>query len=202
MAVKALLGGSLTTLVLMVVACQSPDPVVEDAPAVLSTSEVTKNHSGAENSAKPDKPEVDLLTAIGEENVTVIKQHMAYGSNPDQWVVPQGIDWEGAFALHLAAIIGNTKIVGILLDNGANINIRALNKDKATPVQWATVFLQKDVVALLVERGAELNTLDANGSTALDTAAFMVRAEADEDKKEAYQEIWKIISEAGGNYSK
>ena len=46
MAVKALLGGSLTTLVLMVVACQSPDPVVEDAPAVLSTSEVTKNHSG------------------------------------------------------------------------------------------------------------------------------------------------------------
>ena len=197
--VRTILVGILLTAIPIIGSCQSSDPVVEKAPEAQASSESTEKASDAKASSKPD---IDLLTAIGEENVTVVKQHMEYGSNPDQWVVPQGVDWEGAFALHLAAVIGNTEIVQVLLDKGANVNIRALNKDEATPVQWATVFLQKDVVRLLVKRGADLNSLDANGSTALDTAAFMVAVEVDEDKKEAYQEIWKIISEAGGNYSK
>ena len=196
---RIILVGILLIALPVVGSCQSSGPVVEKAAETQESSESTKKASDAKASSRPD---IDLLTAIGEENVTVVKQHMEYGSNPDQWVVPQGVDGEGAFALHLAAAVGNTEIVQILLDKGANINIRALNKDEATPIQWATVFLQKDAVRLLVKRGADLNSVDANGSTALDTALFMVRVTADEDKKEAYQEIWKIISEAGGNYSK
>ena len=55
----------------------------------------------------------------------------------------------GNSALHLASANGYKEIVEYLLDNGAEIN--QLNKSKNTPLHWAALLGQTDIVKLLCE---------------------------------------------------
>ena len=55
----------------------------------------------------------------------------------------------GNSALHLASANGYKEIVEYLLDNGAEIN--QLNKSKNTPLHWAALLGQLDIVKLLCE---------------------------------------------------
>ena len=78
-------------------------------------------------------PSLDLLTAIDKKNLNIIKQHIAAGTNINDYAVPQGQPWEGAQPMHIAVLKNNAEIIKILLENGANINIKAKNKEQATP---------------------------------------------------------------------
>ena len=42
--------------------------------------------------------------------------------------------------------------------------------NKVTPLHWAAYFCRKDMVSLLIENGAPVNALDANGATPLNSA--------------------------------
>ena len=79
--------------------------------------------------------------------------------------------------LHLAVVQDYSEIAQILLDNGAKIDIKPEEEaifmhpsNKVTPLHWAAYFCRKDMVSLLIENGAPVNALDANGATPLDSA--------------------------------
>ena len=114
-------------------------------------------------------PTLDLLTAIDKENISIIKQQIDAGTNINNYPIPAGLPFEGAQPLHLAVLKGNAEIVNLLLGNGAQIDLVARNKDKATPLHWAVFFQKKGMVSLLIESGANINALDVHGFTPTDT---------------------------------
>ena len=136
----------------------------------------------------------DLLTAVDEGQSNVVQELLDSGIDPNKNASP-----DGAYPLHLASLKGNKEIVKILLDNGAEIDLRATNKDKATPLAWAAFFGQKDVVSLLIEAGASINVLDANHATPLDAATFVWRARQDNAAwAKNLMEIITILKANGG----
>ena len=145
---------------------------------------------------------LDLLTAIDKEKSDVVQELLDSGIDPNKDPVPVDIPLEGAYPLHLAVVKGNKEIVQILLDNGAKIDIKAKNKDEATPLAWAAFFIQKDMVSLLIEAGAAINVLDANHGTPVDAAAFAWRLSHDyEEKAKPLMEILTILKANGGKHA-
>jgi len=145
---------------------------------------------------------LDLLTAIDKEKSDVVQELLDSGIDPNKDPVPVDIPLEGAYPLHLAVVKGNKEIVQILLDNGAQIDIKAKNKDEATPLAWAAFFIQKDMVSLLIESGAAINVLDANHGTPVDAAAFAWRLSHDyEEKAKPLMEILTILKANGGKHA-
>ncbi|PKB67942.1 MAG: hypothetical protein BZY82_01705 [SAR202 cluster bacterium Io17-Chloro-G3] len=118
-------------------------------------------------SGRTKAPDINLFDAIGEENVSAVKQHMDAGTNPDILFIPPGYPWAGASPLHLAVVVGNKEIVGLLISNGAEVDIRAKDQPGGTPLQWLAFFGKKDMAEILVNSGAEVNAKDNNGCTAL-----------------------------------
>ena len=119
---------------------------------------------------------LDLLTAIDKEKSDVVQELLDSGIDPNKDPVPVDIPLEGAYPLHLAVVKGNKEIVRILLNNEADIDLKAKNNDQATPLAWAAFFGQKDMVSLLIESGASINALDANHSTPLRRCCFRLEA--------------------------
>ena len=153
------------------------------------------------SSEKSSTPSVDLLTAIDQENVTIIKQHIDAGTNINNYPIPGGLPFEGAQPIHLAVIKDNPEIVKLLLENGAQIDSKAKNNDEATPLHWAAFFAQKDMVSLLIESGAPINALDAHGGTPLDSAFFAWMVSQDDEGKKLLREIMTIIKDDNGGLS-
>jgi len=74
-------------------------------------------------------------------------------------------DYNGMSALHNAAAGGNTALIEILLDDGANIDEEC--SDGWTALTWAVIRNQVDAAALLLERGANPDPARADGKTPL-----------------------------------
>ena len=155
--------------------------------------------SCVDNSEKISTPSVDLLTAIDKENVAIVKQHIDAGTNINNYPIPKGIPLEGAQPLHLAVVKGYAEIVQLLLENGAKIDIKAKNKDQATPLSWALFFQQKEMVSLLIKSGANINAIDVNGLTSIDGANYVkITVLKDLNKLKVIQDILAILYENGG----
>ena len=140
---------------------------------------------------------IDLLTAIDTGQSDVVQELLESGIDPNK-----DANSDGAYPLHLAVVKGNKEIVQILLDNGAQIDLKAKNKDEATPLAWPAFFGQKDMVSLLIESGAPINVLDANHSTPLDAVVFVWKlSQDDEEKAKHLMEIITILKSNGGKHA-
>ena len=73
----------------------------------------------------------------------------------------------GLSALHAAT--NNIKIVEILIENGANVDI--ISETYGTPICHAARLGQLDVVQYLIEKKADINLSTTNGTTPLMSAA-------------------------------
>jgi ankyrin repeat protein len=127
-------------------------------------------------------PKLALLVAVYQNKIDIVQQHMDAGTNPNEYSRPIGmvlvhldtVGANGAYPLHLAVVEGNKEIVQILIDNGAEIDIKAQNfaddfwYNAGTPLHWAAFFCRKDIVSLLIELGAPVNALDDVGDTPMD----------------------------------
>jgi len=71
----------------------------------------------------------------------------------------------GYTVLMWASIWGRIDIIELLLDNGADLNIK--DGDGNTALIWASICGQTDVVRLLLDRGAKMNIQNNSGNTAL-----------------------------------
>jgi hypothetical protein len=74
-------------------------------------------------------------------------------------------DWRGMTPFHYAAANGHIEIARLLLQNGAEVNVR--NNYGNTPLHIAASHGNVDILHLLVENGADLEAQDDHGSRAL-----------------------------------
>ena len=132
----------------------------------------------------PTPPALPLLDAIDQENADVVRAHMEIGTDPDKTFIPPGLPFAGASALHLAVLKDNQEIVQLLLDNGADINIKALDEFKGSPLEWAAFFGIKDMAVFLVESGADINARNAYGTTPLDATSSDNPFISEKDRKQ------------------
>ena len=72
-------------------------------------------------------------------------------------------------AVHGAAWLENITILGMLLDAGANTNVK--NKLGGTALMWAASYGKDRAVRLLLEKGADPRIKDVDGVTAAGWAA-------------------------------
>ncbi|KAE9973286.1 hypothetical protein EG327_009135 [Venturia inaequalis] len=75
----------------------------------------------------------------------------------------------GTKALHRAAYAGHLKVMRILIDSGADVNLRSLDEG-STPLHTATAAQRIGVVNFLLKEGAEVHK-NRDGNTALHVAA-------------------------------
>ncbi|MFP6751965.1 MAG: ankyrin repeat domain-containing protein, partial [Pirellulaceae bacterium] len=103
----------------------------------------------------------DFFEAIRNNNVASIKQQLADG------VDPESLDQELQMSpLAMAAAVGSEEITRLLLDAGANVDVR--NTDGTTPLATAVFFGHPEVVKLLLEEGADPAAQNLKGEKASD----------------------------------
>jgi ankyrin repeat protein len=78
---------------------------------------------------------------------------------------------DGWTALHLACFFGHKEVAQALLNQGAEVNAVTENAMKNQPLHAAAAGRRADIVALLLERGANVNAKQHGGWTALHAAA-------------------------------
>ena len=76
----------------------------------------------------------------------------------------------GNTPIHYAAAFGKTKILNLLLSQGANVN--AKNKNRMTPLLLASAAGRDDIVKLLLQSEADVNAKDHEKRTALHYASY------------------------------
>ena len=140
----------------VLIACQSP-AINNPAPEPTATP-------------VPEKPVLDLLTAVDQGNVRIVNQHINFGTDPNDIFVPAGIPFEGASALHIAVLKSNEEIINILMENGADINIKAKDVYGGSPLEWASFWGIEEMVEFPVGKGANINSKNNIGGTPLDAA--------------------------------
>ena len=89
-----------------------------------------------------------------------IQQHPDLVNHPD-WPPPP---------LHCSVLWNQPKITEKLLDSGANIEIRDPDRS-TTPLRYAILYCQTQMIPLLLSRGAYVGPIVENGTTALQLAA-------------------------------
>ena len=77
-------------------------------------------------------------------------------------------DWNGWTPLYFAAYNGHVEITRLLLQNGADVNVRSHGGN--TPLHWAAIQGHVDILHLLVENGADLEAQNNYGERALHIA--------------------------------
>jgi ankyrin repeat protein len=77
---------------------------------------------------------------------------------------------KGWTPLHLAAHYGQEKIVWLLIDRGAELDIKSQNKIGNTPLMAAVAGGKLEIVNMLLENGADPDEEDASGNDALTLA--------------------------------
>lgn len=102
----------------------------------------------------------DFILAAGEGRVDTIKEAIRLG------VDINAISAEGNTALCFASYWGQLDVVKMLLENGADLEMRS-EQTGLTPLLEAAHFGQFKIVKFLTESGADLNAKDRNGKTAL-----------------------------------
>ncbi|MEM9016347.1 MAG: acyltransferase family protein [Verrucomicrobiota bacterium] len=109
--------------------------------------------------------------------------------------------------LHLAALNGSTESARILIEAGADTELRT--EDQSTPLSHAAFMGRAEIVALLIEEGVEINPVNRYRSTPLDSTeapwsmvlgvARMMGLTVDREGWEAGRlKARKFLREAGG----
>ena len=115
-------------------------------------ADVTENNESVETtvSLSVEEPTIDLITAVIDDDLETVNQHIAYGSDLNIQ--------DGTFSntpLNFAGIYGLTDIANALIDAGADLNL--INDDNFTPLCNAAAWGHTSVVTILLDAGADLS---------------------------------------------
>ena len=109
--------------------------------------------------------------------------------------------------LSIAALMGHTEVVALLLENGADVN--AKSRDGGTALHAAAFLGRAETAKLLLEKGADTTLRNNMGGTAIEGAKLnwlitkgiigMLQIEADEaEVKAGRAEVIKLITQHNG----
>ena len=114
-----------------------------DNAEVVETTENTVN-------TNVEQPTKDLITAVLDDDLDTVNQHIAYGSDLNVQ--------DGTFSntsLNFAGIYGLTEIANALVSAGADLNL--VNADNFTPLCNTAAWGHTEVVTILLDAGADLS---------------------------------------------
>tara|TARA_B100000401_G_scaffold323697_1_gene224327 strand:- start:611 stop:1201 length:591 start_codon:yes stop_codon:yes gene_type:complete len=115
-------------------------------------ADVSENNETVQNTinSSVEEPTTDLITAVIDNDLESVNQHIAYGSDLNVQ--------DGVFSntpLNFASIYGLTDIANALVDAGADLNL--INSDNFTPLCNAAAWGHTSVVTILLDAGADLS---------------------------------------------
>ncbi|MHC4206587.1 MAG: ankyrin repeat domain-containing protein, partial [Planctomycetota bacterium] len=125
---------------------------------------------------------MDLLISKGayidatskDGNTLLFEAMSANGTDPAQsrrvatLLVSKGAD---VSPIHWASFVGDVHKVQELLGQGVDVNTRNVRLDDGTPLYFAVTGAQKEMIDLLLAKGADVNVKTRGGETALHAAA-------------------------------
>jgi len=116
------------------------------------------------SSASVEPPKISLLDAIAQEDIANVRLHMEAGTNPNKSFIPKGFPFEGGSALHLSVLMDNSEMLSLLINGGADINIKSKDSYKSTPLIWAGYWGKVNSARILIQEGADLKKSDILGT--------------------------------------
>ncbi len=152
--------------------------------SACGSKENTAQNSGSSKSGIK-APEIDIHTAVISDNVEVVKQHIAAGSDLN---VPD--PFGGSSPLISAAVFGKTEIAKVLIDAGVDLNFQ--NNDGSTALHTSAFFCRPEIVQLLLEKNADKTIRNKFGATAYENVAGSFN-----DIKSAYDMMGKVLGPMG-----
>ncbi|MDB2414337.1 ankyrin repeat domain-containing protein [Rickettsiales bacterium] len=112
----------------------------------------------------------ELFKNIEEDNIEKFNENLIEGVNLDYK------DLNNNTLLYKAVLKGNTRIVKILIENGADVNL-ICGKMWETPLYIAVKKGNEEISTLLIENGANVNALNLYKESPLHWAAFFCQEE-------------------------
>ena len=114
--------------------------------------DVTENIETVESTVNSsvEQPTKDLITAVLDDDLDTVNQHIAYGSD-----LNIQDDTFSNTPLNFAGIYGLTEIANALVNAGADLNL--VNADNFTPLCNAAAWGHTEVVTILLDAGADLS---------------------------------------------
>ncbi|WP_347839885.1 ankyrin repeat domain-containing protein [uncultured Draconibacterium sp.] len=106
-----------------------------------------------------EKPKIDLQTAIITNNLEAVNQHLEAGSDMNK-----KDQMSGSTPLITAVSFGRTEIAEVLIDAGADLNLK--NNDGSTALHSAAFFCHIEIVQLLIDAKADKSIKNNYGATA------------------------------------
>jgi uncharacterized protein len=115
-------------------------------------------------------PALTFFESCATGNVNAVRASLLQSSSVANSWHPMGLS-----ALHFAAFSGNADLTQLLLDSGAQIDARARNSFRNTPLQIALLAGNEATTRLLLERGADPLVRQERGFAPIHQAALLGR---------------------------
>jgi ankyrin repeat protein len=169
---------SLVVTALVMLATVAPPTAAADARSPVTKALFRNDGEGFVPPAKNEalqallatKPTLTFYEACGVGDAAEVARHL----KEDPKLAASWNDF-GWTPLHLAAFSGSAQTLRLLLDRGADVNVRAKTKFRNTPLQTALLPGQYETAKLLLEHGADPNVRQSKGFTPLQEAALLGR---------------------------
>ena len=116
----------------------------------------------ADSKSSVAAPEMNIHAAILADNIEVVRQHIAAGTD-----INQKDPMSGSTPLITASSFGKEKIAKVLIDAGADLSLK--NNDGASSLHTAAFFGRVEIVQLLLDAGADKSITNNFGATPRET---------------------------------
>ena len=140
----------------------------------------------AEHKAFADAIETGDLSAVE----SLVDKHPDIVNHPN-WTPPP---------LHCAVLWNQPKIAEMLLDKGADIEMRDPDR-QTTPLRYAIMFGKTDLIPLLLSRGANTGPIVSDGISAMQLAKDAANGAFEEyndlPSRNAYESVVALLQQSG-----
>jgi uncharacterized protein len=143
---------------------------------------ILKLLSAADGEPEGTTPTISIWQAAIVGNSAAIKQHIAAGTDLNKTE-----DFGGSTPLMLAAVFGQIETAKVLIDAGADLELR--NKSDGTALHLACFFCRPEIVELLLQSGADPSKRNNRELAPLDSVTLEMGGELEAIYRYVYESL-------------